>query len=259
MDINMVSVVAYLTPIGLLISLASGGRRFSSTVRWNLNNALVLDIFGLLSFIPIIGLPWAAFILCCTIKCLWEILNEDYEDEPYIPILSNIHILNREDFPQKEKKTENEKEFAYCESHNANDSEGIESVEKSVLNSNIKEKDNNKKKKTTKILGITGIISSVLGILFSCFICAGVIPSIIGLILGILSVSISSMCGVKNIHGYIAIALGILSVCLHIILFILRFKLGIAIYEFFDSIEYYILRMILRPIINHIYNLLIIK
>ena len=55
-------VLAYITWIGFLIAYFAGDRQGA---RFHLNQGLVVNLFGLLSAVPLVGKIWSVFILIC--------------------------------------------------------------------------------------------------------------------------------------------------------------------------------------------------
>ena len=64
MDAKTTGVVAYITWIGWIIAYVAGDREGA---KFHLNQALVLQIFGFLSFVPYLGTLWSIFIFICSI------------------------------------------------------------------------------------------------------------------------------------------------------------------------------------------------
>jgi len=93
MNKRTTDIVAYLTWIGLVIALIAGDRE---NCKFHLNQALVIDIFGLLSSVSFLGWTkfigwlWGIFITVCWVIGLIAAING--EEKP-IPLLGGIHLL----------------------------------------------------------------------------------------------------------------------------------------------------------------------
>lgn len=87
MDSKTTGIVAYLTWIGLLIAILAGDKEGA---KFHVNQALVIWLFSLLSFIPCIGWIWAIFMLVCWIIGLIAAINEE---EKEVPLIGKIRIL----------------------------------------------------------------------------------------------------------------------------------------------------------------------
>ncbi len=87
MDSKTTGIVAYLTWIGLLIAILAGDKQGA---KFHVNQALVIWLFSLLSFIPCIGWIWAIFMLVCWIIGLIAAINEE---EKEVPLIGKIRIL----------------------------------------------------------------------------------------------------------------------------------------------------------------------
>ena len=74
MDAKTTGIVAYITWIGLVIAFVLGDREGA---KFHLNQALVIWLAGLLSFIPCIGWLWGIFCFICAVmglhlRCQWR-------------------------------------------------------------------------------------------------------------------------------------------------------------------------------------------
>lgn len=87
MDTKTTSIVAYITWIGLLIAFCAGDREGA---KFHLNQALVIFLFGLLGWIPCIGLIWSIFMLVCWVMGLIAAINQ--EEKP-VPLIGQIQLL----------------------------------------------------------------------------------------------------------------------------------------------------------------------
>lgn len=87
MDKQATGVVAYITWIGWIIAYVAGDREGA---KFHLNQALVLQIFGFLSFVPYLGSLWSIFIFICSIIGLIAAINGE---ENEVPLLGSIRII----------------------------------------------------------------------------------------------------------------------------------------------------------------------
>ena len=87
MDAKTTSWVAYLSWIGLIIAFCAGDK---DGAKFHLNQALVIFLFSLVSFIPIIGWIWGIFIVVCWLMGLIAAINQE---EKRVPLIGNITIL----------------------------------------------------------------------------------------------------------------------------------------------------------------------
>lgn len=87
MDKKTTSIIAYVTWIGLIVAFCAGDREGA---KFHLNQALVLWLFSLLSFIPFVGWIWGIFIFVCWVMGLINAINQE---EKEIPLLGKIRLL----------------------------------------------------------------------------------------------------------------------------------------------------------------------
>lgn len=87
MDTKTTSWVAYITWIGLIIAFCAGDKEGA---KFHLNQALVIFLFSLASFIPCIGWIWGIFMVVCWIMGLIAAINQ--EEKP-VPLIGGIKIL----------------------------------------------------------------------------------------------------------------------------------------------------------------------
>lgn len=80
-------VLAYLTWIGFLIAFFAGDRQGA---KFHLNQGLVVNLFGLLTGIPVVGRLWGIFILVCMIL---GIVNASNGENKEVPLIGGIHLL----------------------------------------------------------------------------------------------------------------------------------------------------------------------
>ena len=83
-------IVTYITIIGFIIAICSGNLN-DDYLRYHLNLSVVLNIFALLSCIPVIGCFWGIFVLVCWIIALIGACNGEKRE---VPLFSGIHIIN---------------------------------------------------------------------------------------------------------------------------------------------------------------------
>lgn len=87
MDRKTTAIVAYLTFIGFIIALCVGDKEGA---KFHLNQALVIFLFSLLSFIPILGWFWGIFIFVCWIIGFIAAINDE---EKQVPLIGGIQII----------------------------------------------------------------------------------------------------------------------------------------------------------------------
>lgn len=87
MNAKTTSIVAYITFIGLIVALCAGD---TEGAKFHLNQALVLWLFWLLTFIPCVGWLWGIFILVCWILGLIHAINQE---EIPLPLIGQIQLL----------------------------------------------------------------------------------------------------------------------------------------------------------------------
>ena len=80
-------VLAYLTWIGFLIAYFAGDRQGA---RFHLNQGLVVNLFGLLSAVPLVGKIWSVFILICMII---GVINASNGENKEVPLIGGIRLL----------------------------------------------------------------------------------------------------------------------------------------------------------------------
>ena len=80
-------VLAYITWIGFLIAYFAGDRQGA---RFHLNQGLVVNLFGLLSAVPLVGKIWSIFILICAII---GIINASNGENKEVPLIGGIRLL----------------------------------------------------------------------------------------------------------------------------------------------------------------------
>lgn len=85
------SIVAYITWIGFIIALVAGDWHNDDTYRRNVNQALVLNLFALLSIIPIAGLVWGVIIFVLWIMAVIGACGSN--GFRAVPILGGIEII----------------------------------------------------------------------------------------------------------------------------------------------------------------------
>ena len=87
MDKRTTDIVAYITPIGLIIALLLGQREDS---KFHVNQALVIWIASLLGVIPCVGWIWGIFCVICAIMGFVAAINGE---EKEVPLLGKIKLL----------------------------------------------------------------------------------------------------------------------------------------------------------------------
>lgn len=87
MNKKTTSIVAYITPVGLLIAFLAGDRRGA---RFHLNQALVIFLFALLSAVPYAGWIWGVFMCICWVLGLVYAVEQKNKE---VPLIGKIHIL----------------------------------------------------------------------------------------------------------------------------------------------------------------------
>ncbi|WP_130837368.1 DUF4870 domain-containing protein [Lachnoclostridium sp. Marseille-P6806] len=82
-------IVAYITWIGLLIAFLAGDRN-DPYLRFHLNQSLVINLFGLVGLVPVIGWICRIFVFVCWIIA---IIGAAQGQKKEVPLLGSIHIL----------------------------------------------------------------------------------------------------------------------------------------------------------------------
>ena len=80
-------LVAYLTWIGFIIALIIGDRK---NAMFHINQALIVNLFALLSAVPFVGWIWSLFMLVCWIMGLVYACREQ---EKEVPLIGRLHLL----------------------------------------------------------------------------------------------------------------------------------------------------------------------
>lgn len=80
-------VLAYLTWIGFLIAYFAGDR---NGAKFHLNQGLVLNLFGLLTAVPLVGKIWSIFIFVCMVL---GVINASQGQEKELPLIGSIRLL----------------------------------------------------------------------------------------------------------------------------------------------------------------------
>ena len=73
LDCKSTSIIAYITWIGFIIAMCIGDREGA---KFYLNQALVFNIFCLLSYIPFIGWMWGIFMFVCFILGIMSAISQ---------------------------------------------------------------------------------------------------------------------------------------------------------------------------------------
>lgn len=87
MDAKTTSIVAYLTWIGFLVAILAGDKEGA---RFHVNQALVIFLFSLISFIPCVGWIWGIFMVVCWFMGFIAAINQE---EKEVPLIGKIRIL----------------------------------------------------------------------------------------------------------------------------------------------------------------------
>ena len=88
LDCKATSIIAYITWIGFIIAMCIGDR---NGARFYLNQALVFNLFCMLTSIPLIGWIWGIFMfICFLLGIIWAAAQEPRE----LPLIGKIRILN---------------------------------------------------------------------------------------------------------------------------------------------------------------------
>ena len=91
MDAKTTGIVAYITWIGLVIAFVLGDREGAKLhEKKSLDQALVIWLAGLLSFIPCIGWLWGIFCFICAVMGFISAVNGE---EKAVPLLGQIRLL----------------------------------------------------------------------------------------------------------------------------------------------------------------------
>lgn len=80
-------VLAYIFWIGFLIAYFAGDRE---NAKFHLNQGLVVNLFGLLTLVPVAGKIWGVFILVLRVI---GIVNASQGKESEVPLLGGIRLL----------------------------------------------------------------------------------------------------------------------------------------------------------------------
>lgn len=85
------AIVSYITWIGFIVALIAGDWKNDELLKKNINQSLVLNLFALLDFIPVIGWIWAIVVCVLWIMALVGACGKDGFKE--VPLLGKIKIL----------------------------------------------------------------------------------------------------------------------------------------------------------------------
>lgn len=85
------AIIAYITWIGFLVALILNANDKNEYVEFHLNQALVLNLFSLIGFIPVIG--WIIDIAVWVFRIM-GIVNAYRGNEEPLPIIGGIHIIH---------------------------------------------------------------------------------------------------------------------------------------------------------------------
>lgn len=87
MSAKTTAIIAYITWIGWIVALCAGDKEGA---KFHINQALVINLFSLLSIIPLIGFIWGIFMLVCWILGLIHACNFE---EKEVPLIGKIRII----------------------------------------------------------------------------------------------------------------------------------------------------------------------
>lgn len=87
MDRKTTGIVAYITWVGLIIALILGDREGA---KFHINQALVIWLAGLFTFIPFLGWLWGIFCFVCAVIGFIAAINDE---EKEVPLLGKIKLL----------------------------------------------------------------------------------------------------------------------------------------------------------------------
>lgn len=91
-DDHTYGIVCYMTLIGLIVALCVvTSEKRSAYLKFHMNQSLVLGLFGLLAFVPVIGWIWGIVIF---IFWLLDVIGACEDRMAKTPLLGDIHILN---------------------------------------------------------------------------------------------------------------------------------------------------------------------
>lgn len=81
------NIVAYLTWIGFILALCLGDREQS---KFHINQALVINLFALLSVIPVVGWIWGIVMI---IFWIMAFISACSDEEKEVPLIGGIRII----------------------------------------------------------------------------------------------------------------------------------------------------------------------
>lgn len=87
MNAQTTSILAYITWIGFIIAVCAGDK---DGAKFHINQALVINLFAFLGFIPFLGWIWEIFVFVCWIMGLVYAIDQN---EKEVPLIGKIHIL----------------------------------------------------------------------------------------------------------------------------------------------------------------------
>lgn len=87
MDKKTTGIVAYFSWVGWIISYLAGDREGA---KFHLNQALALNIVGLLAIVPYVGYFISIFVLAMRVMALIGAANDE---ERKLPVIGNITLL----------------------------------------------------------------------------------------------------------------------------------------------------------------------
>lgn len=88
---DVMALIAYITWVGFIVALImNNGDKKNDLVQFHLNQALVLNLFSLLSPIPVIG--WAIG-LGTFVLWIMGIISASAREKKELPLIGSIHII----------------------------------------------------------------------------------------------------------------------------------------------------------------------
>ncbi len=87
MNAQTTSILAYITWIGFIVAVCAGDKEGA---KFHINQALVINLFAFLGFIPVLGWIWEIFVFVCWIMGLIYAIDQN---EKEVPLIGKVHIL----------------------------------------------------------------------------------------------------------------------------------------------------------------------
>ncbi|MBQ7429916.1 MAG: hypothetical protein IJV29_09635 [Butyrivibrio sp.] len=89
MNPKTVGIISYITWIGFIVALLAGDRN-DPYVKFHINQALVLNLFSLLSVVPFVGTIWGIFVFAMWVLA---VVGACSGETRAVPLFGEIHIL----------------------------------------------------------------------------------------------------------------------------------------------------------------------